>query len=188
MDLTSVGASAQSFWAGINWAQPSWDLFIIMFFVIAAFLYGLSLGRDRIIVIMVSIYMALAIVNSAPFLGNVTTITINAPVAIKIGVFLGIFVLLFFFLSRSALLRTIASSDDKGKWYQVLLYSILHIGLLVSVTLNYLPAGAVEKLAPLTRAVFATPNARFAWIIGPIIAMVLFGGGAKEKKKFKYEV
>jgi hypothetical protein len=40
----------------------------------------------------------------------------------------------------------------------------------------------------MTRAVFATPNARFAWIIGPIIAMVLFGGGAKEKKKFKYEV
>jgi peptidoglycan/LPS O-acetylase OafA/YrhL len=188
MDLTSVGTSAQGFWAGINWAQPSWDLFIIMFFIIAAFLYGLSLGRDRIIVIMVSIYMALAIVSAAPFLGPTTTIALNTPVVIKISVFLGLFVLLFFFLSRSALLRTIASSDDKGKWYQVLLYSILHVGLLVSVTLNYLPSGAVEKLAPLTRAVFASQNARFAWILAPIIAMALFGGAAKEKKKFKYEV
>lgn len=188
MDLTSVGTSAQNLWTGINWVQPSWDLFIYMFFVIAAFLYGMSLGRDRIIVIMVSIYMALAVVNSAPFLGNITTITINAPVAIKIGVFLGIFVLLFFFLSRSALLRTIASSDDKGKWYQVLIYSILHVGLLVSVTLNYLPKNAVDKLAPLTKFIFATPNARFGWIIAPIIAMILFGGAAKEKKKFKYEV
>ena len=188
MDATSMGVTAQHWFTAINWAQPTWDMFIILFFIIAAFLYGLSLGRDRIIVIMVSIYMALAIVSTAPFLGPSTTIALNTPVVIKISVFLGMFVLLFFFLSRSALLRTIASSDDKGKWYQVLIYSILHIGLLVSVTLNYLPAGAVEKLAPMTRAVFATPNARFAWIIGPIIAMVLFGGGAKEKKKFKYEV
>ncbi|MFA6042295.1 MAG: hypothetical protein WC786_01245 [Patescibacteria group bacterium] len=188
MDTTSIGGVAQSAFSSINWAQPTWDLFIIMFFIIAAFLYGLSLGRDRIIVIMVSIYMALAIVSAAPFLGPTTTIVLNTPVVIKISVFLGIFVLLFFFMSRSALLRTIASSDDKGKWWQVLIYSILHIGLLVSVTLNYLPSGAVEKLAPLTRAVFATPNARFGWVIAPIIAMVLFGGAAKEKKKFKYEV
>jgi len=187
MDLTSVGTSAQGFWAGINWAQPSWDLFIILFFVIAAFLYGLSLGRDRIIVIMVSIYMGLAIVNTAPFLTN-TTITLPTPGAVKITVFLGVFLALFFFLSRSALLRTIAGSDDKGKWWQVLVYSVLHVGLLVSVTLNYLNPEAIAKLAPLTRNIFASTNARFAWIIAPIVAMILFGGGAADKKKFKYEV
>jgi len=37
------------------------DLFIILFFVIAAFLYGFSLGRDRIVAILVSIYMGLAV-------------------------------------------------------------------------------------------------------------------------------
>jgi hypothetical protein len=188
MDLTSVGTSAQGLFTGINWSQPSWDLFIILFVVIAAFLYGLSLGRDRIIVIMVSIYMALAIVNSAPFLTNVTTITLQTPFAIKIGVFLGIFVMLFFLLSRSALLRTLAASDDRGKWWQVLLYSILHVGLLVSVTLNYLPKDAVDKLAPLTKLVFASQNARFIWILAPILAMILFGGKGSDKKKFKYEV
>ena len=45
------------FVTNINWAAPSWDLFIILFFIVAAFLYGLSLGRNRVIVILVSIYM-----------------------------------------------------------------------------------------------------------------------------------
>ncbi|PIS40876.1 MAG: hypothetical protein COT26_01065 [Candidatus Kerfeldbacteria bacterium CG08_land_8_20_14_0_20_43_14] len=187
MDINAAATSVQGLFTGFNWSQPSWDLFIILFFVIAAFLYGLSLGRDRIIVIMVSIYMGLAIVNTAPFLAN-TVITIQSPFVIKISVFLGVFVALFFFLSRSALLRTLAASDAQGRWWQVLIYSILHVGLLVSVVLNYLNPAAIAKLAPLTQRIFATPNARFIWIIAPIIAMILFGGAAAEKKKYKYEI
>ncbi|RJO59098.1 hypothetical protein C4546_03800 [Candidatus Parcubacteria bacterium] len=187
MDINAAATSVQGLFAGLNWSQPSWDLFIIMFFVIAAFLYGLSLGRDRIIVIMVSIYMALAVVNTAPFLTN-TVITLQTPFVIKISVFLGVFVALFFLLSRSALLRTIAASEAQGKWWQVLVYSILHVGLLVSVVLNYLNPEAVAKLAPLTQKIFASPNAKFIWIIAPIVAMILFGGAAAEKKKYKYEI
>lgn len=174
----------KSFIANIDWSKPSWDLFIILFFIVAGFLYGLSLGRDRIIVILISVYMALAVVNTAPFIGNYTAdIGINQFFGFRISTFVVVFIALFFLMSRSALLSTIASSDSRGSWWQVLLFSFLHVGLLISITLSFLPASASANLAPLTQQVFVQDTGRFAWIVAPILAMVLIKGGAAEKRR-----
>lgn len=187
----TVNAAGQSanFLQHIDWTRPTWDLFIILFFVVAAFLYGLSLGRDRIIIILVSIYMSLAIVGHAPFLQSAGfQKAINGIVSqffvFQISAFIFLFVVLFLIISRSALLKTIAASDSPGPWWQVLLYSILHVGLIVSIILSYFPKAAVEQvLAPLTRQVFTTELAQSVWILAPIVAMIVFKGGASEKKK-----
>ncbi len=172
-----------------DFSNPSWDLFILLFFVIAALLYGMSLGRDRIIVILVSIYMALAIVNTAPFLPNIETkIMVNDIIILKISTFLGIFIALFFLLSRSGLLKTIASGDEKGKWWQVILFSILHVGLLLSVTLTFLPPEIIaSKFSSFTQALLIGEWARFVWIVGPVVAMA-FLTGRSGKKKYKYDI
>lgn len=189
MFLTTIAANTSNWFSGLNlnWSEPSWDLFIILFFVIAALLYGMSLGRDRIIVILISIYMALAVVNAAPYI-NTLGKEINQMFVLKITSFVAIFVALFFFLSRSALLATVASSDAKGKWWQVIIFSFLHVGLLISITLSFLPASATKHLAPFTQNVFVSDLARFLWIIAPILLMVLLKGGASDKKKFKYDI
>lgn len=175
--------------ANFNWAEPTWDLFIILFFVIAALLYGMSLGRDRIIVILISIYMALAVVNTAPYINDITAeVGVNEFFVVKITAFVSIFVVLFFLLSRSALLATVASSDSQGRWWQVIVFSFLHVGLLISITLSFLPGSATENLAPLTQTLFVSELARFLWIIAPILLMIIIKGGAKEKKKFKYDI
>jgi hypothetical protein len=193
LNLTSAASdatnAATSFASTINWAQPSWDLFIILFFLVAGLLYGLSLGRDRIIVILISIYMALAVVNTAPYVGALNAAGgASSVVALRVSGFLVVFIVLFFLLSRSALLKTVASSDTPGRWWQVILFSILHVGLLVSITLSFLPPGAASKLASLTQKIFVTDLARFIWIVAPIVAMVLFKGGAGESKKYKYDL
>lgn len=189
LDITNTQTAAQNFVANVNWAQPSWDLFIVLFFIIAGFLYGLSLGRDRVIVILVSIYMALAVVNTAPFIGNFQADVGVANVFVfRISAFIAVFIILFLLLARSALLQTIASSDTKGSWWQVMLFSFLHVGLLISIVLSFLPANASDHLAPLTRSVFVSETGRFLWIVGPILAMVLIKGGAAEKRKFKYDL
>lgn len=189
IDLTNATTSAQNFVAHVNWAQPSWDLFIVLFFIIAGFLYGLSLGRDRVIVILVSIYMALAVVNTAPYLGNLQAdVGIANVVVFRISAFLGVFIVLFILLARSALLQTIASADTHGAWWQVMLFSFLHVGLLISIVLSFLPSTAADQLAPLTRSIFVSQAGRFLWIIGPIVAMVLMKGGAAERKKYKYDL
>jgi len=160
----------------INWLQPSWDLFIVMFFVVASFIYGISLGRDRIIVILVAIYMALAIVNYIPFLsGFETNISINDAFALRVSVFLGVFILLFFFLSHSALMKAFGNRGAQGGIVQVMLFSFLHVGLLISVTLSFFPADLANILSPVTQSFFISDAAKATWVILPVIVMAIFG-------------
>ncbi|MEY4744372.1 MAG: hypothetical protein RL272_317 [Candidatus Parcubacteria bacterium] len=160
----------------INGAAPTWDLYIVLFFLVTVFLYGMSLGRDRIIVILVSIYMALAVVSNAPILGKLdASINLGQFFAFRVTTFLGIFVLLFFLLSRSALLKTFGSLAA-GKWWQVLLFSVFHVGLLVSITLSFLPPDAIGHLAPATQRIFASDMGRFFWIVAPIFGMAMLKG------------
>ncbi|MBI4458026.1 hypothetical protein HY633_03630 [Candidatus Uhrbacteria bacterium] len=176
---TSVTVDLLSLLARVNWASPTWDLFIVLFFIVTVFLYGMSLGRDRIIVILVSVYMALAVVSNAPFLGRLQAdININQYFAFKVTTFLGIFILLFFLLSRSALLRTFGNLAA-GSWWQVMVFSAFHVGLLVSITLSFLPPDAIGHLAPLTKQVFASETGKFAWVVLPIVGMVMLRGNEK---------
>jgi len=195
IELAQATQSAQStgtqLFGSINWSQPSWDLFIILFFIIAAFLYGLSLGRTRIVVILVSIYMALAVVSNAPFLRDATiqnqiNDTLENLFVFRISMFIFLFILLFFLLSRSALLKSISPTEEAGSWWHVVLFSFLHVGLIISVVLSFLPPESAASLAPLTRSIFTSEFGRFAWIVGPILAMILIRG--KQDKKFKYDM
>ena len=173
LGAANMGKDVVNWLSAVNWAAPTWDLFIVLFFLVTVFLYGLSLGRDRIIVILVSIYMALADVSNAPILSKLdATVNLGQFFAFRVTTFLGIFVLLFFLLSRSALLKTFGSLAA-GSWWQVLVFSIFHVGLLVSITLSFLPPDAVAHLAPVTRQIFASDSGRFFWIVAPIFGMTL---------------
>lgn len=185
---TDAAQGAGSFVTSVDWGTPTWDMFIVLFFIIAGFLYGLSLGRDRIIVILVSIYMALAVVTTAPYIGTVAAdVGIEQIFVIRISMFVTTFIVLFFLLSRSALLKTVAATaENRGNFWQVMLFSFLHVGLLISITLSFLPGEASESLAPLTQQMFATDMARFLWIILPILAMILIRSDAD--KKYKYDL
>ncbi|MFA6271679.1 MAG: hypothetical protein WC693_01040 [Patescibacteria group bacterium] len=189
MFFATVVADTGSWVANFDWSEPTWDLFIILFFVIAALLYGMSLGRDRIIVILISIYMAMAVINTAPFLGDTTgEIGVNQFFVVKITAFVAVFVALFFMLSRSALISTVASSDERGKWWQVIVFSIMHVGLLISITLSFLPKSALDGLAPLTKTLFTLEISQFIWVLAPILLMIMIKGGAAAKKRYKYDI
>jgi hypothetical protein len=181
-DTVQAAAASANSWANIDWSHPNWDLFVILFFIGGALLYGMSLGRDRIIVILVSIYMALTVVTFLPPI----ELAVN-NFAVQIGAFIGVFVGLFFLLSRSALLRTFGRSTSQGSWLQVMLFSILHVGLLLSVTLSYLPADVANNFSPLIRNTFTGQWQEFGWICAPIVAMVLLkssSGAGRPREEF----
>jgi hypothetical protein len=162
------------FLQSINWSMPTWDLFILLFFLIGALLYGLSLGRDRVIVILVSVYMALAVVSNTPVLSSINlSLHVSENFVLKITYFIGVFVILFFLLSRSALLKTIGGSNSPGSWWQTILFSILQVGLLISITLNFLPNELTQGLSDVTKQIFMSDNGRSAWMIIPIVLMAL---------------
>ncbi|MBI5466244.1 MAG: hypothetical protein HY974_03070 [Candidatus Kerfeldbacteria bacterium] len=166
--------------AQVNWADPSWDLFIILFAVLAAFLYGFSLGRDRIIVMMMGLYMALAVANSAPGLQSLSAdVGLGELFAFRLTSFLVVFLVLFFLLSRSGLMRTLGAADSSVSWWQVVLFSVLHVGMLVSIIMSFLPAEALAQLAPLTQQVFAGEVSRFVWLTAPALAMLIIPASSK---------
>lgn len=156
----------------VNLSNPTWDLFLVGFFVVGALLYGLSLGKDRIISIMVSIYMALAVVAALP--DFVLNIKVNESYTVQITAFLSVFIVLFFLLSRQAVLNSLAPSGE-GKWWQTLIFSILHVGLLVSVTLSFMPIQILSRFSTLTQYLFTNDWTKFGWIAAPIMAMILIG-------------
>lgn len=156
----------------LNLSNPTWDLFLVGFFIVGALLYGLSLGKDRIIAIMVSIYMALAVVATLP--DFVLNIKVNESYTVQITAFISVFIVLFFLLSRQAVLNALAPTGE-GKWWQTLVFSVLHVGLLVSVTLSFMPETVLNKFSPLTQYIFTNDWTKFGWIAAPIVAMILVG-------------
>lgn len=174
---TTISAQASDFAKNINVHNPTWDLFIVLFFVIGALLYGMSLGKDRIVAIMVSIYMALAVVNVLP--SFVFNLKINEGTTFQITAFLSVFVILFFLLSRQAVLNALGPSSN-GSFLQVILFSVLHIGLLISVTMSYLPPEMLQKFSPFIQQLFTAPWYHFGWVIAPIVAMAVLGKSREE--------
>lgn len=165
---------------GINWSNPSWDLFIVVFFIISAFVYGVSLGRDRIIVILVSIYISLSVVNTIP--EAIFNIGINKVHAFQITAFVLVFMALFFLLSRSGLMRTFGEAAAQGPFWQVILFSILHVGLLTSIGMSFLPEVALHKFAPITQTIFTQDWMQFFWVAAPVVAMLLIKPEEKRNK------
>lgn len=175
-------AQLQNLLAQVNWTTPNWDLFIILFFIGAAFLYGLSLGLNRILIILVSIYLSLALVDYFPFTNQtLPEVKLSNGISLRVTLFIGVVLVLFFFLSRSALLKTFSGGADGSTW-QILIFSILHIGLLISVVLSYMPEGFRNGLSPLTHTMFINQTAKFIWVFLPIVAMILLGR-AREKAR-----
>lgn len=163
------------FLTGLDVNSPSWDLFIFLFFIIATFVYGFTLGRGRIMVLLVSTYMALALVYTAPFLDQgAQNLTVGSSpfFIVQITLFVAAMLLIFFFLSNSALRRAFAAADIQGKAWQIIVFSVLHAGLLVASVLSFIPVERRDALLEATRSLFVSDTALFLWTLLPIVFMM----------------
>ncbi len=162
------------FLTGLDVNSPSWDLFIFLFFIIATFVYGFTLGRSRIMVLLISTYMAIALIRTAPFLLNTQDVTIGSSpfFIVQITAFIAILLLIFFFLANSGLRRAFAANEVQGKAWQIIGFSILQAGLMVATVLSFLPAAQRAGLLGVTRDLFATDTALFVWTLAPILLMM----------------
>ncbi len=162
---------------GVTLPYSDFDLLIILFFVVAAIVYGFTFGKDKIVLMLISLYMCVAIFKSAPDLRGLLpeNYGINNIFAVKIGAFLGMFAVLLFILSRSRPMRILARSESPVGWWQVVIFSVLNIGLLVSFTVSLIPEEYYLQLSVFTKEWFLGQHAQFFWILCPVLAMAFFG-------------
>ncbi|HEB01377.1 MAG TPA: hypothetical protein ENI16_00065 [Candidatus Portnoybacteria bacterium] len=163
--------------ASLNLSSPSWDLLILIFFIVGTLLYGISLGRNRTIVILVSIYMSLALVETFPLVGfKIAEIRLTG-FSLKMTVFLGALILIFLLLSRSGLRRIFRDSRlERGAWWQTFVFSFFQVGLLISTILSFSSPRALANFSSLTQDAFTSDIGRFLWVLLPILAMILVRG------------
>lgn len=158
----------------LSWASPSWDIMLILIFIVAAMVFSMSFGRRRVIVLLFSIYISLAVVNTLPYFENIfSSDWIDKLFTVKIAIFLAVFVGLYVYLNKSALLRYMRGSSPFTPAWQIMALSLLHTGLLISITLSFLPADLNEYLSFFTKSVFVSEGGQFFWIVAPIITLGL---------------
>lgn len=159
-------------------AASGWDLFIILIFLIAVLLYGLFLGRNRIVILFLSSYFSWSIIKSVPWesLGVIKWLSINQKPSSSFLVlaFIGLILVLYFLIPRSVL-SSVLRIRKRGDayWWQLLLLAVVQVGFLVMAVFSFLPYKAIGDLAPLIKKVFIGEESQFVWVLLPILILIL---------------
>ena len=168
----------------VNFSNPSWDAFIFFFWIVVSIIYSFSAGRGRIISILVSVYMAELLVIQAPFLSNALGSKLGSVIDLsRLITFLILFGFFFLVLSKFVF-RTSVENRGFSSWFFSLIFAILQVGFLISVILSFLPADVKNTFAPLVKFVFVSDTAVFAWLILPIIFLVIIGRHVSDHSKW----
>ena len=155
-----------------------WDLFIILIFLIAVLVYGFFLGRNRMVILLISSYFSLTIINVLPWskISSLGWLRLeqSPSASLRILVFLGMILLFYFLIPRSVLSSTLRiKKRGDASWLQLFILSIVQIGLLAVVILSFLPIEAITNFSPLVRKIFIGLEAQFIWLTLPILTIVL---------------
>ena len=163
---------------GRDWSIPSWDSVILLFFIISVVMYGFVLGRDRVVAILISTYISLAVTTNLPYMEQISdAINKGNSSFFQISSFLVVFVLIFILLTRGSIIRRLSSLA--GSWWQIIIFAVLQVGLFTSIIMSFLPIETHEVFSEVTVELFISERGRFAWMILPVIALAVF----KAKKK-----
>lgn len=162
----------------VNIANPTWDTFFVLFFIIATLLYSFFVNRERLGVVLLSTYSTIALVSSTPLLRDyLASMPSQEGIPYRIGIFLLFFFALFVLFSSHLSLR----ADSGQPWLFGLLLSFLQVGLLLSAILSYVPTDVFTT--KFVRSFFTDDIPRTAWMLAPICVMVFMrhrqpsGGG-----------
>ena len=151
--LTKIGLSA-------SLAQ---DVSLLIVVTLASFVFGMFLGRYKLITILINIYAAYAVMLNVPekyfteytyklifFLAGVVGLTL---------------------LSRQLFEVYISGSGPRFLW-RVFVMSFFEIGLMLSIVLTIIPQKiASEYISSTAFEYLATENARLAWMVLPMICL-----------------
>ncbi len=164
----------------INFANPTWDLFVWLFFVIGSFIYGFVTGKDRVVVMMVSVYISFVLVKSIPYIEILSQRTVGDLNLFKILSFFVLFLLLFALFDQFQVFDLGSGLKDKSIFKSVF-FSVLHTGLIIAIVLSFLSDELLNNLSFQTKTVFLSPYGFFAWTVLPVLALMIFSRKKSDK-------
>jgi hypothetical protein len=152
----------------------SHHVWILVGIVVCVLAYGVFVGRDRMVTLLLSMYLSLAILTNAPLVGVVSRwLAVQNNPTLQLGWFLGLFLLMFFLLWRSDILRGMAF--ERGSWWESVLLVLLQVGLLVSIVLFLLPSAWLLSVPGIVINLFLGDIGRSFWLIAPLLFLAFLG-------------
>lgn len=151
-------------------SHPTWDILLIFFLIAAGFFYGISAGKRRIVSALLFTYVAIAVFPLLPIEKIASLTEIKNIFYVKSASFTALFFVLYFLLGN----KKIKFGFSKGEsWWQLFLLSFLQVGLLLNTIFSLLPPEKIKILAPVTKEIFAKPQAKIWWYVLPLLALFI---------------
>lgn len=164
LGLTKNPLLANTFQSFLN---PTPYFLILIFLFLVVFIYGINSGRGRMILMLISLYMTIVLAGLFPYKQYLAeNVKIGEPYFIELGLFLVSFFVVLALLLNSPL-RTVAVKS-RGHIFQVLILSILILGIFVSHLTVLLPVDILSKLSHPIFSFFKTETAQFWWALAGV--------------------
>lgn len=158
----------------LSLANPRWDAMIFVFLFITTLFYGLGLSRNKILTFLFSTYIALAVVDSMPFISSWWGgFRINPELSLGLTFLAIIIFMAAFVFAHAALKKYFTREEIKGSIIYNFLLSLLHVGLVINVVLSSFPPEVAAAFSPFTQRLFMGDIARFFWFMLPLITIIL---------------
>lgn len=166
---------SQNIFSGLSLSTPSWDLLILVVFLVGIFVYIFKLGRDRAFIMLLSTYLALALVGKIDIIMRGLRLNFdlnfnNQTVAFLLGVFL-----VFWIISKSSL-TSVFNQGPSGSWFHTLVIGFLQIGLTFSIIVAFLSKEEAGNMSLFIKSFFIDDTAKFFWLVTPFVVTILVKG------------
>lgn len=164
--IASISSLTGVSFSSLNPGNPSW-LFGV-FGALGLSLFGLSLGRTKVVLSLFSIYIAFAFEKLFPYGNNLNNLIGNRLPThwIHLVLFFGAYLVVFVIFSNSFIKRRLSSSEYS--LIGILILSLIQFGFMASIVLNILPENLAREWSFGFYNFFATPTALFLWALTPL--------------------
>lgn len=136
------------------------DVTFLLIILITSFVFGMFIGRYKLITILINIYISLAVLTTVPegYLRDYFQ---------EIIFFFAVLIILT--LTSKRLFEIYISGSGSGFLWRVFVMSFLEVVFLISIVLSLMPKRiALEYVSNTTYFYLASPNAKFIWMIIPL--------------------
>lgn len=147
--------------------QLTQDVSLILIIALASFLFGMLVGRHRIMAVLTSTYVSFALITVLPE-------TLWPSDNYKFFTFLGIIIILT--LANRRFLDVYFPGTGSSFLWKVFFISFLEIVLILSIGLSFLPAK--EALGYVSASAYdylVSGWAPIIWMVAPLVFMFFFG-------------
>lgn len=141
------------------------DIIFLAIIVLISFVFGMFIGRYRLVTVLINIYISLALLEAVPK---------NYLLSYSYNLLFFFVLLISLTLAGKKLFEIHISGAGSGFLWRVFMTSFLEVMLLTSVTLTLLPKKIA--LSYVSRAIYyylTSPIAYFFWLVVPLVFIIM---------------